>query len=107
MEIKYSPSVNIIRDEHTELNYTVTPNANKTVNQISDLFNKGFHAFNIIGNYGTGKSSFLWAFEKSLRGATDLFDLRNISASRVDIVNVVGEYNSLKGISKNHFYCVH
>ena len=98
MKTKYSPSVNIIRDEQYELNYTVTPNAKKIVNQIDDLFIKGFHSFNIIGSYGTGKSSFLWAFEKSLLGKSDFFSLDNLKSDRVEIINIVGEYDSLKSI---------
>lgn len=57
MKAKYSPSVNIIRDEQYDLNYTVTPNAKKIVTQINDLFVKGFRSLNIIGSYGTGKGS--------------------------------------------------
>lgn len=98
MKAKYSPSVNIIRDEQYELNYTVTPNADKVVSQINDLFIKGFHSLNIIGSYGTGKSSFLWAFERSLLGKSRFFKLDNLKTKQVDIINIVGEYHSLKSI---------
>ncbi len=98
MKAKHSPSVNIIRDEQYDLNYTVTPNAKKIVAQINDLFVKGFRSLNIIGSYGTGKSSFLWAFEKSLLGKSQFFSLDNLKSKRVEIINVVGEYDSLKSI---------
>ena len=98
MKAKYSPSVNIIRDEQYDLNYTVTPNAKKIVTQINDLFIKGFHSLNIIGSYGTGKSSFLWALEKSLLGKSQFFKLGNLKSKHVEIINVVGEYDSLKSI---------
>ncbi|MDN5213265.1 hypothetical protein QQ020_14445 [Fulvivirgaceae bacterium BMA12] len=98
MKTKYSPSVNIIRDARYKLNYTVTPNARKIVNQINDLFHKGFHSFNIIGSYGTGKSSFLWAFEKSLLGKADYFKVNSLGSNQVGVINVVGEFDSLKSI---------
>ncbi len=101
MKAKYSPSVNIIRDEQYDLNYTVTPNAKKIVTQINDLFIKGFHSLNIIGSYGTGKSSFLWAFEKSLLGKSEFFRLDNLKSQQIDIINIVGEYDSLKSILAN------
>jgi len=96
MNAKYSPSVNIIRDEQYDLNYTVTPNAKRTVAQINDLFIKGFRSLNIIGSYGTGKSSFLWAFEKSLLGQSEFFKIDSLKSKRLDIINIVGEYDSLK-----------
>ena len=98
MKAKYSPSVNIIRDEQYDLGYTVTPNAKKIVAQINDLFIKGFRSLNIIGSYGTGKSSFLWALEKSLLGKSQFFKLSNLKSGRIEIINVVGQYDSLKSI---------
>jgi transcriptional regulator with XRE-family HTH domain len=98
MKAKYSPSINIIRDEQYDLNYTVTPNSKKIVTQINDLFIKGFHSLNIIGSYGTGKSSFLWALEKSLLGKSEFFKLGNLKSRQVDIINIVGEYDSIKSI---------
>jgi len=98
MKVKYSPSVNIIRDEYHHLSYTVTPNAKKIASQINDLFSKGFHSLNIIGSYGTGKSSFLLALEKSLLGNSQFFKLRNLKAKRIEIINIVGSYGSIKSI---------
>lgn len=98
MKAKYSPSVNIIRDELHDLNYTVTPNAKKIVTHINDFFIKGFHSLNIIGSYGTGKSSFLWAFERSLLGKAGYFSLSNLKFKQVEIINIVGEFGSLKSI---------
>lgn len=96
MEIKHSPSVNIIRDSDKELNYIVTPNAERIVHQITNDFKKGFHSFNIIGSYGTGKSFFLWAFEQTLKGKKDIFDI-NLTSSKckVGFLNLVGEYQSI------------
>jgi hypothetical protein len=63
MPTKFTTSVNIIRDKGRELNYIPTPNAIRIVDQICNDFKKGIRSFNIIGSYGTGKSSFLWAFQ--------------------------------------------
>lgn len=96
MEIKFSPSVNIIRDSNKELNYTVTPNAETIARQIANDFKKGFHSFNVIGSYGTGKSSFLWALSQTLERKKKHFDI-NLVAQRgkVKVLNFVGEYQSL------------
>ena len=68
MQTKFTSSTNIIRDFNRSINYITTPNSVKVVNQIANDFKKGIRSFNIIGSYGTGKSSFLWALEQSLHG---------------------------------------
>ena len=69
----YSPSVNIIRDHEQSLNYIVTKNAVHIAESIAEHFETTNHCFNIIGSYGTGKSSFIWALEQNLRGKKDYF----------------------------------
>jgi hypothetical protein len=96
----YTPSVNIIRDANRELVYYPTPNAVQVVNQIADDFKIGQRAFNVIGAYGTGKSSLLWAMEQSLRASTEsgrkrFFDINLIPDAAVEVVNFVGEYASI------------
>ena len=98
MHTKYSLSVNIIRDAKYDLNYTVTPNAKKIVEQINELFEKGFHSLNIIGSYGTGKSSFLWAFEKSLDKKNQYFNVEKLKSKELEIINLVGEFDSFKSL---------
>ena len=96
MKPNYTPSVNIIRDAEKELNYIVTDNAEKSALKILNNFNKGIHSFSIIGSYGTGKSSFLWAFQQSLNEQKGLFNLKLPNGlSNVEVINFVGEYNSL------------
>src|SRR5688572_13446044 len=75
MPTKFTTSTNIIRDSSRELRYIPTPNSIQVVNQISNDFKKGLHSFNIIGSYGTGKSSFLWAFQQSLIGKKRFFNI--------------------------------
>lgn len=92
MEIKYSPSVNIIRDAQKHLNYHKTPNAERIAEELIDDFKKGIHAFTLIGSYGTGKSSFLWAFEQSLNGNHKYFN-NNLSYN-CGFLHWVGEHQS-------------
>jgi len=96
MHTKFSPSINIIRDENRELKYIVTPNALKVANQIGDLFKKGLRSFNIIGSYGTGKSSFLWALEKTILGEGNYFENDFSSFEKVEFLKIVGQPESLR-----------
>ncbi|MEQ8924220.1 MAG: hypothetical protein RLO81_00320 [Fulvivirga sp.] len=96
MKAKFSPSVNIIRDEAFEVNYLVTPNAKKVAKEIEGLSNKDFRAFTIIGSYGSGKSSFLWALEKDIKRERSFFDID--LGNKLEIVKLLGEYASLQEI---------
>lgn len=99
MKAKFSPSVNILRDEKSDATYIVTPNASKVAQDISRLSDKGFRAFTIIGSYGTGKSSFLWAFEKHVTGGRNFFEIPKIKDAR--FIKIVGEYASLRSTLAN------
>lgn len=97
MATNFSPSVNIVRDAGRELDYLVTTNAEKTAVRILNDFNQGFHSFTVIGSFGTGKSSFLWAFEQSLSGKQKIFDVvLPKQIKKVDFINIVGEYHSIE-----------
>ena len=57
-------STNILRDESKKIDFVVTPNTKEIFDRIF-INNYGANkSFNLIGNYGTGKSTFLWALEK-------------------------------------------
>lgn len=103
MQTKFTTSTNIIRDSSRNINYIPTPNANKVVNQISNDFKRGLRSFNIIGSYGTGKSSFLWALQQSLNGKKKIFDLNLLQAPRVEVINFIGEYKSITSAFADHF----
>lgn len=96
MSIKFTTSVNIIRDKGKELNYIPTPNSIRVVNQIVNDFKKGLRSFNIIGSYGTGKSSFLWAFQESIVNDKKYFGINLLPNANIDFINLVGEYKSLR-----------
>ena len=103
MANKFTTSVNIIRDSQRELNYIPTPNSTRVVNQICNDFKKGTRSFNIVGSYGTGKSSFLWAFQQSLSGIKKHFAINLLPNPKVDFINIIGEYKSIKEIFAEHF----
>jgi hypothetical protein len=103
MRTKFTISTNIIRDSARELNYIPTPNSNRVVNQIANDFKKGLRAFNIIGSYGTGKSSFLWAFQQSLQGKKKLFNINLLPNPKVEILNFIGEFKSITNVFADTF----
>lgn len=73
----YSPSINIIRDLDKKLEYIPTPNAKQVYTQIAKNYTTGTHSFNIVGSYGTGKSSFLLALEHHLNQEKEYFSSLN------------------------------
>ena len=96
MANNFTTSVNILRDTERDFNYIPTPNAKQVVSQVVNDFKKGIRSFNIIGTYGTGKSSFLLALEQSIIGTKRYFEPNFISAKpKVDFVKIVGSYSSI------------
>ncbi len=103
MQTKFTTSVNIIRDAERDINYIPTPNAVRTVNQIGNDFKVGIRSFEIIGAYGTGKSSFLWAFQQSLAGRKKHFGIKLIDSPTYRFINMVGEFRSLMAAFAEYF----
>lgn len=64
--MEYNISTNILRDQSKNLNYVVTPNTAQIFKRIFSNYGSSNRSFTLIGNYGTGKSTFLWALEKNL-----------------------------------------
>ena len=95
MENKFSTSTNILRDAGRQINYVPTPNAKRVFQQLEKDFQKGIHSFNLIGSYGTGKSSFLWAFEKSVHEGSQFFDSNFLRDQEVEVWKFVGKYGSI------------
>lgn len=91
----FTTSVNILRDTERDFQYIPTPNAKQVVGQIVNDFKKGIRSFNIVGTYGTGKSSFLLALEQSIKGKKRYFETNFLSNPNVDFVKIVGSYNSI------------
>lgn len=95
MANKFTTSVNIIRDTDRDFSYIPTPNSIQVVNQIVNDFKKGIRSFNVVGTYGTGKSSFLLAFEQSLKGTRRYFEPNFLENTDFDFVKIIGSYNSI------------
>lgn len=101
MEYSNNISTNIVRDEFKNIDYVVTPNTKEIFDRIF-INNYGANkSFNLIGNYGTGKSTFLWALEKNLNKEKIFFNnLNPIEGSIVDyeFIKIIGENNSLLNV---------
>jgi hypothetical protein len=93
----YTPSVNIIRDEGKEVNYILTPNALAVFNLLTNNYQTGIRSFTIVGAYGTGKSAFLLAFQKSLQKDQAYFTIPAMppEVKGFQFLNIVGNYESL------------
>ena len=92
----YNISTNILRDEKKDLNYIVTPNATKIFERIFGNNNSSSKSFTIIGNYGTGKSSFLWALEKNLLKKKFFFStVNNDKCKSYQFIKILGDSTSL------------
>ncbi|MDX1910581.1 MAG: hypothetical protein SFV22_03800, partial [Saprospiraceae bacterium] len=103
MAIKYSPSVNIIRDSNRDLGYIPTPNAERIAKLIASNFSDGLRSFTLIGSYGTGKSSFLWAISQTILGKKRFFDLGFDNYTAVEALNMVGEFSPVSDYFANYF----
>lgn len=97
MTNKYTPSVNIVRDLNAEINYIATPNTQLLFDHIISNYLSGAHSFNLIGSYGTGKSSFLWALERHLNKKTIYFTEsgENIKSEQFEYLPIIGNYQSI------------
>jgi len=104
----FSPSVNIIRDKDREINYIRTINGQLTFEQIVETANSGAHAFTIIGAYGTGKSTFLWALERAVTGGNKFFEHFDYFLKGYETyhtLDIVGEFESLETVIAKELGC--
>lgn len=96
MKPKFSPSINVLRDEGEDFGYIPTENAKRIAQEILQSERTGTHAFQVIGSYGTGKSAFLLALTNTLLGKAQHFPFK--AAKRPPgVINLTGEYSSLIG----------
>ena len=105
--MKYTLSINIEHSTFDPKSYIVTPNALGVVGRIIDAFNTGIHSFNIIGSYGTGKSSFLLALEDSLVNNSHVLVANKgqfNGYSRFRFHKIVGDYTSLHSLLTEHLF---
>ncbi|MBD8083022.1 hypothetical protein [Chryseobacterium caseinilyticum] len=88
-------STNIIRDESKSLNYIVTKNAVEIFANIFSNRNKAVNSYTIVGNYGTGKSTFLWASEQNLKKNVTYFSSDISNKNGYDFLKIIGENISI------------
>lgn len=98
MNNKFSPSVNIIRDKGKKLDYIPTPNAERVLQNLNENIVKGIKSFYLVGSFGTGKSSFLWALENQVESGTKIFNTPIIfnGHTKYKSLNIIGDYSSLE-----------
>ncbi|WP_264529246.1 hypothetical protein [Flavobacterium sp. N502540] len=92
----FNISTNILRDQSKDLNYVVTPNATKIFERIFSAEGSSNKSFTVIGNYGTGKSTFLWALEKNLLKEKFFFTTKlNEKYQSYKFLKIIGDATSL------------
>lgn len=75
-----------------DFDYIVTPSAQAVSSEISTSLEKRYRCLSLIGSYGTGKSSFLYALINSIQGNSDYFpDLRSREAK---VFKSIGQFES-------------
>lgn len=97
--MRHNPSTNIEFGSIDIAKYKVTSNTKGVAAHIVNSYKTGFHSFNIIGSYGTGKSSFLLAFEDALANKKDTFfkySKNVLGYDNFELLNIVGDYTSLQ-----------
>lgn len=102
--MSYKTSININYQDVKNFNYIPTPNARNVVGTIINGFNSGIHSFNIIGSYGTGKSSFIIGLEKNLTYNEPIL-IQNTGQFNgykdFKFLKIVGDYASLDKLIKS------
>ena len=94
-------STNIVRDsaDNTFIDFVATSNTKEIFNRIFTNNYSANKSFTLIGNYGTGKSTFLWALEKNLTKQTNYFDVISQNKNNIfdyEFIKLIGEKKSLQ-----------
>uniref|UniRef100_UPI001E648E77 hypothetical protein n=1 Tax=Pedobacter sp. ASV12 TaxID=2795120 RepID=UPI001E648E77 len=93
---QFSPSTNILDSNIDFTQYLITSNVQAVFDEIITSYASGFRSFNLVGAYGTGKSTFLSAFEAHLNGYKLFFDQKKWTRlNDFDCVKIVGSYDSI------------
>ena len=94
MERNFSPSVNIALRPVDLADYFITSNVQAVFDAIASNYRSGIRSINLIGAYGTGKSSFLSVFEQHISGNQVFFERPKLLPSNFHVIKIVGEYDS-------------
>ncbi len=93
---QFSPSTNILDNNVDFTQYLITSNVQAVFDEISLSYAGGFRSFNLVGAYGTGKSTFLSALETHLHGQKLFFDSKKWAKSADFVsVKIIGSYDSV------------
>lgn len=104
----FSPSVNIIRDKDKEINYIRTLNSQLAFEHIVESVKTSVRSFSIIGAYGSGKSTFLWALEKAVTNKGSYFDHFDYfikGYAKYETLDLIGEFASLETCFARLLHC--
>jgi len=99
--MKFSLSTNIDNVQYNDFHYIPTSNARRVLGTLLADYNSGIHCFNLVGTYGTGKSSFLAALERDLAHNTKkIFENKGQfnNYKKFHFLNIIGDYNSLSNL---------
>lgn len=98
MKSKFSPSINIIRDQEKDLAYISTPNAERVIEQLNKNVLSGLKSFYLVGSFGTGKSSFLLALENQISRGNSIFKTKISFNGQIKYhsFNILGDYRSFE-----------
>lgn len=92
----FSPSQNILINSFDVSQYLITPNVQDVFDAIVNNYTSGLRSINLIGAYGTGKSSFLNALEYHLNEEKLFVEGKDWKKyKQFDILKLVGSYNSI------------
>ena len=88
-------STNIIRDQDLDFDYIVTDNAQRIFTELVEPNKTPGNCYNLIGSYGTGKSSFLVALEQSISGKKSFFKSKK-RQKNIGFLKLIGKPQSIK-----------
>lgn len=92
----FSPSQNILINNFEVADYILTPNTQEVFDSIVNNYVAGVRSINLIGAYGTGKSTFLNALTYHLNEEKLFLEGRDWKKYKhFDILKLVGNYDSI------------
>ena len=83
-------STNILKNDDSSFNYIVTKNTQSIYGKVTAALESKVSCFNLIGSYGTGKSSFLIAMESTVKGKTQYFKGTK-TVKKADFIKIIGD----------------
>lgn len=92
----FSPSQNILINNFDIADYIITPNTQEVFDSLINNYVSGVRSINLIGAYGTGKSTFLNALIYHLEEEKVFVEGKDWKKhKRFDILKLIGNYDSI------------